>query len=82
MGIAKEHRHHFAAEIRQLPLLTVEIGELEILAEVRAGDVGGTETGRLRTFVAGGQREDKRKTRKQSPEVAGKDADSQTRMRQ
>jgi len=37
-----------------LPLLPVEIGELEILAEVRAGDVGGAETGSLRTFVASG----------------------------
>jgi hypothetical protein len=82
MGIAEEHCHHFAAEIRQLPLLTVEIGELEIFAEVRAGDVGGAEIGSLRAFVASGQREDKRKTPWQSPKVAGKDLDSQTRMRQ
>ena len=44
---AEEHRHHLAAEIGQRARLPVVIGEVELLAEARPGDVGQLELGRL-----------------------------------
>jgi len=52
MGVAEEHRYNLATEIRQPALLTVEVGELEVLTEVRPGDVGGAERRCLRPLVA------------------------------
>jgi hypothetical protein len=71
-----------ARSIRQLARLTVEVGQLEILAEVRTSDVRRVEARRVGRPVTAGQRSNRKYSQKQEPALRRQTADSQIGTRQ